>query len=44
VDGKLAAGGNAVWSADAVASGSTQQKVYAGGDHSSQLGIVWQAV
>jgi ribonuclease T2 len=44
VDGKLAAGGNAVWSADAVASGSTQQKVYAGGDHSSQLGIVWQGV
>ncbi|KAF2738288.1 ribonuclease T2 [Polyplosphaeria fusca] len=42
VDGKLAAGSNAVWSADQVASGSTQEKVYAGSDHSSKLSIVWQ--
>ncbi|KAF2798235.1 ribonuclease M [Melanomma pulvis-pyrius CBS 109.77] len=43
VSGKLAAGGNAVWSADAVASGSTQQTVYAGSGHSSQISIVWQS-
>jgi ribonuclease T2 len=42
VDGKLAAGGNAAWSADSTASGSTQQKVYAGGDHSSKISISWQ--
>lgn len=42
--GKLAAGGNAAWSADAVASGSTQEKVYAGGDHGTALEIVWQAL
>ncbi|KAJ4291177.1 Ribonuclease T2 precursor (RNase T2) [Kalmusia sp. IMI 367209] len=41
--GKLAAGGNAAWSADQVASGSTQVTVYAGADHSSQVEIVWQA-
>ena len=44
VSGKLAAGGNAVFSADAVASGSTQQTVYAGSSHSSQVSIVWQTV
>lgn len=42
-DGKLVAGGNAVWSADKVASGSTQEKVYAGSDHTSQISIVWQS-
>lgn len=42
VDGKLAAGGNAAWSADNAASGSTQEKVYAGGDHASKISIVWQ--
>lgn len=43
-NGKLAAGGNAAWSADKVASGSTQEAVYAGADHSSQLEISWQSV
>ena len=43
VDGKLAAGGNAAWSADKSASGSTQQTVYAGVDHASQFSIVWQS-
>jgi ribonuclease T2 len=43
-DGKLAAGGNAVWSADKVASGTTQEKVYAGADHATKLEIVWQSV
>lgn len=44
VDGKLAAGGNTAWSADSTASGTTQQKVYAGGDHSSKFSISWQGV
>lgn len=44
VDGNLAAGGNARWSADRVASGSTQQTVYAGGDHASSFAITWQSV
>jgi ribonuclease T2 len=43
-DGKLAAGGNAAWSADQVASGSTQVKVYAGADHATGVEIVWQGV
>lgn len=43
-DGKLAAGGNAAWSADQVAGGSTQEKVYAGSDHATKVEIVWQAV
>jgi len=42
--GKLVAGGNAGWSADSVASGSTQVTVYAGGDHASKLDISWQGV
>ncbi|KAF1946621.1 ribonuclease T2 [Clathrospora elynae] len=44
VNGNLAAGGNANWSADKVASGSTQQTVYAGGDHSQTFTISWQSV
>jgi ribonuclease T2 len=43
-DGNLAAGGNQMWSADAVASGSTQQTVYAGGDHKQTFSITWQSV
>ncbi|USP73158.1 ribonuclease m [Curvularia clavata] len=43
-DGLLAAGGNTNWSADQVASGSTQQTVYAGGDHSAKFSISWQSV
>ncbi|EOA89884.1 uncharacterized protein SETTUDRAFT_167610 [Exserohilum turcica Et28A] len=43
-DGVLAAGGNAKWSADAVAKGSTQQTVYAGGDHAAAFSISWQSV
>ncbi|EUC46405.1 hypothetical protein COCMIDRAFT_92960 [Bipolaris oryzae ATCC 44560] len=43
-DGLLAAGGNANWSADKVARGSTQQTVYAGGDHSATFSISWQSV
>lgn len=39
--GNLAAGGNAGWSADGVASGSTQQTVYAGGDHTTGFAITW---
>lgn len=42
VDGQLAAGGNAKWSADKAASGSTQETVYAGGDHGVVVGIEWQ--
>jgi ribonuclease T2 len=42
-DGNLAAGGNALWSADKVASGSTQETVYAGGDHSATFAITWQS-
>lgn len=42
VDGKMAAGGNAKWSADKVASGSTQQTIYAGGDHATSFVISWQ--
>ncbi|KAF1950246.1 ribonuclease M [Byssothecium circinans] len=42
--GKLAAGGNAVWSAESVASGSSQVKVYAGGEKENALEIVWQGV
>ncbi|KAF2025522.1 ribonuclease T2 [Setomelanomma holmii] len=41
--GNLAAGGNQNWSADTVASGSTQQTVYAGGDHKSTFVIQWQS-
>ncbi|KAF2869143.1 ribonuclease M [Massariosphaeria phaeospora] len=44
VEGKLAAGGNAAWSADKDAKGSTQETVYAGADHSSKVSIVWQGV
>ncbi|PSN62871.1 ribonuclease T2 [Corynespora cassiicola Philippines] len=44
VDEKLAAGGNAAWSADQAARGSTQETVYAGGDHSAKISIVWQGV
>jgi ribonuclease T2 len=44
VDGNLAAGGNAKWSADKAAAGSTQQIVYAGGDHAAGLTITWQSV
>ncbi|KAF2121946.1 ribonuclease M [Lophiotrema nucula] len=44
VNGQLAAGGNAAWSADAVASGSTQETVYAGTGHASTVNIVWQSV
>lgn len=44
LDGNLAAGGNANWSADKVASGSTQQTVYAGGEHSAIFTIIWQSV
>ncbi|KAF2851283.1 ribonuclease M [Plenodomus tracheiphilus IPT5] len=44
VGGKLAAGGNAGWSADKAASGSVQEVVYAGGDHAVGLGISWGAV
>jgi ribonuclease T2 len=43
-DGNLAAGGNQNWSADAVASGSTQETVYAGGDHKQTFSIQWQGV
>jgi ribonuclease T2 len=43
-DGNLAAGGNQNWSADKVASGSTQETVYAGGDHKQTFGIQWQSV
>lgn len=43
-DGKLAAGGNAVWSADKVARGTTQEKLYAGGEHGTKVEIVWQGV
>ncbi|KAF1830553.1 ribonuclease T2 [Decorospora gaudefroyi] len=42
-NGALAAGGNAVWSADRVAAGSSQQTVYAGGDHSSSFEITWRS-
>jgi ribonuclease T2 len=42
VNGTLAAGGNAVWSADKAASGSTQVPIYAGGDHAQQVTITWQ--
>jgi ribonuclease T2 len=38
----LAAGGNQNWSADSVASGSTQETVYAGGDHKQTFSIQWQ--
>ncbi|KAI8939321.1 hypothetical protein NX059_003111 [Plenodomus lindquistii] len=44
VDGQLAAGGNAKWSAERVASGSVQEVVYAGGDHGTVFGIAWGAV
>lgn len=44
VSGNLAAGGNQVWSADSVASGSTQVTVYAGGDHKQTFSIQWQSV
>ncbi|KAF2641272.1 ribonuclease M [Massarina eburnea CBS 473.64] len=43
-DSKLAAGGNAAWSADSVASGSTQVSVYAGTEKSNALEIVWQSI
>jgi ribonuclease T2 len=44
VEGKLAAGGNAAWSADKVASGVVKEKLYAGADHSSKVSISWQGV
>lgn len=44
VAGNLAVGGSANWSADKVASGSTQQTVYPGGDHSVTFAISWQTV
>ena len=44
LEGKLAAGGNAAWSADKVASGSAQVAVYAGADHGTAVEIVWQGV
>lgn len=43
-DGNLAAGGNAKWSADQVASGSTQVTVYAGADHKNVVSIQWESV
>jgi ribonuclease T2 len=43
-DGNLAAGGNQNWSADKVAAGSTQETVYAGGDHKQTFSIQWQGV
>jgi ribonuclease T2 len=42
--GNLAVGGNQNWSADSVASGSTQETVYAGGDHKQVFSITWQSV
>ncbi|PVH96589.1 ribonuclease T2 [Periconia macrospinosa] len=44
VEGKLAAGGNAKWSADKVASGSVQEKVYAGTERDVGFEISWQGV
>lgn len=44
IDDKLAVGGNAAWSADKVARGHGQEKVYAGDDHGTSLEIVWQSV
>ncbi|KAF1843849.1 ribonuclease T2 [Cucurbitaria berberidis CBS 394.84] len=44
VSGNLAVGGSANWSADKAASGSTQQSVYAGADHSTTFAISWQSV
>ena len=44
VDGNLAAGGSQNWSADSVASGSTQVVVYAGADHKQTLTIQWQSI
>lgn len=41
-DGSLAIGGSSRWSADSVASGSTQETVYAGGDHKQTFTIEWQ--
>lgn len=43
-DGELAVGGNAVWSADKAASGTTQEAVYAGGEHATSFKISWQGV
>ena len=43
VDGKLAAGGNAVWSAERVARGSVQEVLYAGTDHGVEVSIKWGA-
>ncbi|KAF2200541.1 ribonuclease M [Delitschia confertaspora ATCC 74209] len=40
----LVSGNGGGWSADAVASGSTQQKVYEGSGHSATIGIAWQGV
>lgn len=40
--GKLAAGGNAKWSADKAASGTTQEKVFAGDSHDTSLEISWE--
>jgi ribonuclease T2 len=42
VDGKLAAGGNAAWSADRVAHGFAKVKVWAGADHDRRVSIVWR--
>lgn len=44
VDGKLAAGGNAVWSADKMAHGFGKVKVWAGGDHERRISIVWEGI
>lgn len=41
VDGALAVGGSARWSAEKAASGSTQETVYAGGDHSVGVVVQW---
>lgn len=41
VDGKLAAGGNAVWSADRAARGGVQETLYAGGEHKVGVSIEW---
>jgi ribonuclease T2 len=43
-DGNLAAGGSQNWSADSVASGSTQVVVYAGADHKQTITIQWQSI
>ncbi|KAF2707331.1 ribonuclease T2 [Pleomassaria siparia CBS 279.74] len=44
VDGKLATGGSTSWSADAQASGSTQQTIYSGTGHTTSISMVWQSI